>query len=71
MNCVVDETERNIKLDADNTLEKLKGSLEGIIYNPDKKQVFFKPHEITDTSSSTSSALFLHLVRLQMFSLIR
>ncbi|KAK7576581.1 hypothetical protein V9T40_012867 [Parthenolecanium corni] len=32
------ETERNIKLDADNTLEKLKGSLEGIIYNPDKKQ---------------------------------
>lgn len=42
--CVVDETEKNRKLDVDNTLEKLKGSLEGIIYKPDIKQVFRFKH---------------------------
>ncbi|XKL61531.1 hypothetical protein PGB90_008588 [Kerria lacca] len=33
-----DKTERIRKMDADNSLEKFKGSLEGIFYKPDNKQ---------------------------------
>lgn len=54
---VIDKTERIRKMDADNSLEKFKGSLEGIFYKPDNKQVLNLLN--IDTTFQSPSLFFL------------